>query len=493
MKEPMLIKYLWVAGLLATLFTACSEEQAELLPDAALPVTLTASTGSMLQTRANDHGGEDVQDGTFYLSYNTKAADGAGLDYTWGPCVFTNSVGRVYPLTSFMLEWKDMPSLQSYSFMLDNVGYNHDIVEKEYDSKTMATTFTVVDVDLASDDERIAAYSAAVDNGNNKNDIVWGIITDVAYGKGFHICMTHRMARVSVSLTDEQGLLKGQNVTVKITNVVAAPARFRRLDGEVVLSENPVYEAVTLLDNAPLTESGYNVYKTPAFILPPQRLRTASGERPCLEVTVGKGDEQKTFSGVLPDGMVYDSGYAATLEFKQGVHLELQVKQLVQKDENLEILFLPAMVHNWDYKGLLMHNSNSNGVYTQEDLQNALDTFNKFCVARGRYELEKDESLLNKAIEFMDELEKYGILYYGAEDGFRNPQNLRSFRLVLWTNIPELPDRGFKSPSEGPYRKTNPTLNVSDNGYTVGTISGTTNIRTALKDKNYSDWSDIEI
>lgn len=399
------------ACMMAMSLASCEESAVdEIGGNADAPLELTAMMDGLVQSRANgDTSDGAVQFGTYYFTYPQGSSK--NLTYLTSPCIFTESVGRIYP-TSSPLEWKDLPSLSTYSFKLDNLSETATQIDAEG---------TMLGVTL--DGERASKYGAALEGVNN-NDIVWGALDGVTYSaNNIHFDMTHRMSRVSVTVQGEQEALKG-NVTVRLKDVVTEAALFNRMDGSIILPDECTYEDIVLVDNAPLTPvaNSVNTYTTPNLILPPQSLRSGT-DRPRLEITIGEDLNQKTYTGALPSGMIYETaGYAATLEFCQGVHLELRVSRLAENLEEPEILFLPAVVRNWEDKGEYLVNSNQQGVYSTQDLVNAIKAYNA-----------KD----------VNEMKKYGYLLYKTVDDFYNEDVLPSyFYINLHANI-EMPDESL--------------------------------------------------
>lgn len=401
---------------LTALLASCRDDVADgSITDGSTPLELSAVVDGVVQSRADNTHPDNVEFGTYYFTY-PQGSD-KNLTYVTSSCVFTDYTGRIYP-TSKPLEWKNLPSLgNNYSFRLDNLSEEATVKDEDGSISTM--------FGVTLDGERASKYRAALE-GVNSNDIVWGAVDNVRYGEEkIHFDMTHRMSRVSVTVQGEQEALKG-NVTVKLTKTIAEAAVFNRVDGKVILPDNPVYEDIVLVDNAPLTpvENSVNTYTTPNLILPPQSLRSGD-DRPRLEITVGEGESQKTYTGVLPSGMIYEAaGYAATLEFCQGVHLELRVSRLSETLEDPEILFLPAVVRNWEDKGEYIVNSQQQGIYSPEDLEAAIEAYNT-----------KD----------LEEMKKYGYVLYSSIDDFYAGKLPGYFYPNLHADIPNLPEGRFKT------------------------------------------------
>lgn len=440
--------YYIAAGLAAMLLASCEENAIDgITENDSSPLELSAVMDGLVQSRGNDGASEGaVEFGTYYFTYPQQLSD-KELTYTTSACVFTDYIGRIYP-TSSPLEWKALPSLgNNYSFRLDNL--SEEATVKDGDG----TIFTMLGVTL--DGDRASKYRATLE-GTNNNDIVWGAVDNVRYGaEKIHFDMTHRMSRVSVTVQGEQEALKG-NVTVKLTQTVAEAAVFNRVDGKVILPDNPVYEDIVIVDNAPLTlvENSVNTYTTPNLILPPQSLRSGA-DRPRLEITVGEGESLKTYTGVLPSGMIYEAaGYAATLEFCQGVHLELRVSRLSENLEDTDILFLPAVVRNWDDKGVYVVNSTRQGVYSQEDLENAIKAYNA---------------------KNLEEMKKYGFVIYKDIYNFYMGKLPDYYYLNLHANIPKLPSDKFHW-GRGKTNPTEPRIRYF-NGFSI---------------ENYTSWDDIK-
>lgn len=404
--------------IIALLLGSCRDEADELplaADDGAIEVS--ASLDNLVQSRA---AGETVQitTGTYYFTYPQTSG------YVTSSCIFTNGIGRIYPSLS-PLEWKDLPSSGPYDFILDNVSSDATVIETTtVEKKEVVTTLGVM-----QDGDKASAYTAAIEN-TNLNDIVWGKATGVTKPssggtKEVDIEMSHRMSRLSVRVTSNNEQLKSK-VTVKLTQTVADAAMFNRVDGKISLPSQPVYKDIVLVDNAPLQLVGNSTdtYTTPNLILPPQSLRTGNN-RPRLEITIGEGDGQKNYTGVLPAGMIYaDGGYAATLEFRQGVHLELRVKELSDNLSEPEILFLPAVVRLWDDKGDYTVRAEECGVYSAGDLDAAITAYN------------------NKDVTGM---RKYGWVQFASKDDFYDKKNPTKYTVRLFTDLEQLPTGKFNT------------------------------------------------
>lgn len=409
------------------------------------PVGISASVRNPAGTRAGDDEIQLVTDGTYYFSYPQQDAAGK-IYYETSPCRFSEGTGYVYP-TSSPLEWKHLPLLGSYDFCLDNIV---DPADPNLTEINESGNFTCIGVSL---DEQ---YSAGVE-GANKNDIVWGIKSQVPYKYSgtIDIVMSHCMSRMSVTFTGEaKDMLEGKSVTVKLEGLIAGASMFNRVNGKVTLKEGEdAYGDIVIVDGEVLG-SDDNGCTTPNLILPPQGLRTGAN-RPRLKVTVtGDDDNTTTYSGVLPTGMIYTSGgYAATLEFLAGLHLELRVSKLAKSVSEDEILFLPAVVRKWTDKGTYTVNSTQAGVYTSGDLENAIEAYN--YLMDGGQVIDKER---------FEELKKYGYFLYGSIDDIVNNEtnNIKGYVVNLFASLDNLPVGRFSA-----YLGKD-VVRIAFNGYSIG-------------------------
>lgn len=449
MKRRIIIShYIAWSCIIALLLGSCRDEADELPPAAGGAIEVSASLDNLVQSRADDVTTTDdtkITTGTYYFTYPQTSG------YVTSSCIFDDGTGLIYPTLS-PLEWKDLPSsLSPYDFVLDNVSTATTVTEtvKDKNDKDVIATLGVM-----LDGANASLYRAAVE-GTNLNDIVWGKATGVTKPSSgetqtVKIDMSHRMSRLSVRVTSNKEELKDK-VTVKLTQTVTEAAMFNRVDGKVSLPSSPKYEEIVLVDNAQLTpvEDITNTYTTPNLILPPQSLRTGNN-RPRLEITIGKGEGQKTYTGVLPAGMIYaDGGYAATLEFRQGVHLELRVNELSDNLSDPKILFLPAVVRLWDDKGDYTVRSEECGVYRAEDLNAAITAYNSLNIY---------------------EMRKYGWVQFADKDDFYNAKNPTKYTVRLFTDLEKLPDIKFKINNDCP-------LEFNMNGWSI---------------EGYSDWGTLK-
>lgn len=411
--------------IIALLLGSCSDEADELPLAAASAIEVSASLDNLVQSRATENTvtPPKIENGTYSFTYPQSSG------YVRSSCIFNaEGIGRIYPSQSLSpLEWDDLPS-GPYDFILDNVISDATVTETitDKDDKKVVTTLGV-----ELDGDNASAYTAAIE-GTNMNDIVWGKATGVTKQTDpVNIDMSHRMSRLSVRVESDLNELKnGGKVTVKLTQTVADAAMFNRVDGKISLPSSPVYKEIVIVDNAPLTvvqntdNLNMPTYTTPNLILPPQSLRTGNN-RPRLEITIGEGENQKTYTGVLPAGMIYaDGGYAATLEFRQGVHLELRVKKLSDKLSEPVILFLPALVRLWDDKGEYTVRTEECGVYTPEHLEAAIKAYN------------------DKKI---DDMRKYGWVQFKNKDDFYDKKNPTKYTVRLFASLANIPSTKFKT------------------------------------------------
>lgn len=311
-------------------------------------VCLSASIGSMT-TRVDDGG---VVSGTYYLTYNSSGAK---------VCMVTFAASKGYPLVSDgdtiyqFLKWNDvMPEKDGkYLFTLDNL-----------DDKDNPKTVTLGE-----------AYQAAP--LNDKLDIVWGKQT-VEKGEesaDVKFALSHRMSKISLKISVDASdiVLDGRQVKITLTDVINKPKSFDRTSGDVSVDGEQRRDIE--LYNAILTRNpDESTYTIPSWIFPPQDFDGKNW--PKLRIEFG----DKTYEGTLNHYMVQkESGDDIPFEmrgFESGQHLTLRAK-LSKTTEEVELIFMPVWVRNWEEIDNIGIGAKQRGVYTKEDYARLVTAYNK--------------------------------------------------------------------------------------------------------------------
>ncbi|ADY36049.1 hypothetical protein Bacsa_1477 [Phocaeicola salanitronis DSM 18170] len=346
--------------------SACSEKDPVVQTQAdSQPIALSASIDEGSQTSTRVTSGT-IEEGTYYLSFaNQNNPDELksvqtlfenSIGYPW---VYEEASGEGGNPQSYALNWNNVTTQgKSATFYLDNVN-----------TETTSPTITL------GEEYKASEYDA---EANEKNDIVWDVVENVPYNtENISFTLTHRMSRVRVEIGYE-GVEPPADptYTVTLSGIKTTPADFNRTTGTVTPDDNST-DTITLLEEGVLTDEGY----TPSWILPPQQV----ADNPELIVVVHEGNETTTYKGVLPDWMFPNSGDGknefvgepVNLEFEAGKLLTIRVL-LVEEVGKREILFLPAVVENWENIGELGQIiSRQLGIYDADDWEEVVDAYNK--------------------------------------------------------------------------------------------------------------------
>ena len=356
-----------------------------MLPAIVLPVVVACSEchdglGNMPESRFEIRG--DINDAgeTHSMAAGTVPdGDGYRISYPSTPdkyvidtCVFTKGTGLVTNADGHFLTWNDIGHSQSYTFYLDNVVQDDD--------KFL--------VELSDD------YVAGFDTPEAKNDIVWGSLklTDRTT-VNLRFELYHRMSMMSVCVrsasSDEL-----RNATVTLKGIVLHPYSFDRMTGEVGLADTPEYSDAILREGPAEwlpesatkeidgTETARFEYRTQAFILPPQRLRTGS-DRPRLQIVIPDGEYAGTYSAALPTSLSVTTPEGTTSmqtlsRLTAGQHLTLNVTLLHDNDKPA-LEFRPASVERWAEKGTHGITAKHEGIYELSDLAMLIAAYNKLA------------------------------------------------------------------------------------------------------------------
>lgn len=349
--------------------TACTEKDpvVQLQADSqTIALSASIDEGNPTGTRVTSG---TIEEGTYYLSFAdpTDALQSVetlfenSIGYPW---VYEAASGEDQESQSYPLNWENVTtSGRNATFYLDNV-------------ETDETTQTI----QLGKDYKASEYNA---EANDKNDIVWGKLQNVAWNtQTLSFTLTHRMSRVRVEIGYESVTLPTDPVyTVSLSGVKTIPESFNRTTG--VITPNATTSSIDLLKDGELTEDGNF---TPSWILPPQTFAT---ERPELTIEVLTGDEATTYRGTLPAYMFPNTntptddddfefgGEPQPLEFQAGRLLTIRVT-LVKEVGNRDILFLPAVVEEWNNIGTIGGLiSRQLGIYDEADWEEVVNAYNE--------------------------------------------------------------------------------------------------------------------
>ena len=338
--------------LIGLTFSACSETEPVMPTQAdSQSITLSASIaeGSLTDTRVGE---THVEEGTYYLSFVNPKKELQTIE-----TLFTDGIGTPWIYNSAedndALNWENVTTNGAQAtFYLDNV-----------EGSGNSETITLSETYAAS--EYIEFNTA--DDENAKNDIVWGSKANVKYNTTpIDFTLYHRMTRVCISIDNAKGET-GSKYTVMLSDVKTISTEFNRKTG-IVTPANKT-GSITLLDNEPLLDEGI----TPSWILPPQSF---GNERPTLTITLEDGT---TYKGMLPERMFEKQDLTSSpypLAFEQGKLLTIYVTLIESVDEK-EILFLPAVVENWDDIGQVSIVSRQLGIYDEKDWEEMVTAYNE--------------------------------------------------------------------------------------------------------------------
>ncbi len=391
-------------------------------------VCLSASIGSMT-TRVDDGG---VESGTYYLTYNSSGAK---------VCMVTFAKSKGYPLVSDngiyqFLKWNDVTPVDGkYQFTLDNL-----------DDKDNPKTVTLGE-----------AYKAAPlnDELNDKLDIdiVWGKQT-VEKGKesaGVNFELSHRMSKISLEISVDASdiVLKGKQVKITLTDVISEPATFDRTSGAVSVAGKQRLNVIEL-HNGELNQED-SKYTIPSWIFPPQTFD--EGKWPKLRIEFGDKIYEGTLNHYMVQGGSEGSAPVEMTGFKSGQHLTLRAK-LSKTTEDVELIFMPVWVRNWEEIDNIGIGAKQRGVYTKEDYARLVNAYN---------DVPKNENVLDE---------------YGTKDNASGKWTFVLFRNIGTAedvnNMPKFEDDGngfeinFNSYTVYGYGFEDDKSNLIDNSETSG-------------------------
>lgn len=356
-------------------FIACTEKDPVVQPQAdSQPIALLASIDEGNQTGTRVTSGT-IEEGIYYLSFadpdNTETLQTietlfeSGTGYPW---VYEAASEEGQAPQSYPLNWENVTtSGRNATFYLDNV---------ETDETTQIIQL--------GEEYAASEYNAEADD---KNDIVWGKLPNVAWNTATlsftgNNQLTHRMSRVRVEIGYEGVDQPTDPVyTVSLSGVKTIPASFNRTTGAI--TPNTTTSSIDLLKDGELTEEGNF---TPSWILPPQ---TFTDGRPELTIQVLAGGETTTYRGTLPAYMFPNTntptdeddfefgGEPQPLAFQAGKLLTIRVT-LVEEVGNRDILFLPAVVEEWNNIGTIGGLiSRQLGIYDEADWEEVVNAYNE--------------------------------------------------------------------------------------------------------------------
>lgn len=321
------------------------------------PLRISASVSDELTTRAGEDFPTDVSFNFLYTPAGESAYE-AIEDVKFD--IYGNNV-KTY------LNWEQVKTGNNLYLILDNVTTG--------DNNKNSTTVTLGDTYYAKPEEDIG----------EGNDILWKSVKvqDQNLLEPVRFELQHVMSKLTfkINSTDEtiSNLLSPENVTVHLWNVVTAPTTysFNRLNGNITMSGEPIVggnEESTIVLNCETTSGENSLVKTKSWIFPPQQFLDSS-TRPTIRITLSdnEGNNQKTFTGVLPESMTTDEGLKP-LEFLSGYHLVINVELGKWTDQSIH--FEPVLVKEWDEYGPKDINIKQVGVYDAEGLEELVAAWN---------------------------------------------------------------------------------------------------------------------
>lgn len=315
------------------------------------PLMISASVSDELTTRAGGDFPTDVSFNFLYTPAGESAYKAINEDVKF------NSDGNN---EKTYLTWEDVNTSGTY-FILDNVTTNNNNT-----TVTLETT-----------------YNAQAEEGIGKgNDILWDTVKVKEQNllEPVHFELQHVMSKltfeINSNITNIQTLLNSGIITVQLWNVVTAPTTysFNRLNGNITISGDPIgYDQHQYLGTIRTTGADYLV-KTESWIFPPQQFLD-SEKRPTIQIKLSdnEGNNQKTFTGVLPESMTTDEGLKP-LEFLSGYHLVINVNLGNWTDHS--IYFEPVLVKKWKEYGPKDINIKQVGVYDAAGLEELVEAWN---------------------------------------------------------------------------------------------------------------------
>lgn len=317
------------------------------------PLRISASVSDELTTRA---GGDFPTDVSFNFLYTPadesayEAIEGVKFD------IYGNN-DKTY------LNWEQVKTGNNLYLILDNVTTDN----KNSTTVTLGTT-----------------YNAQEEKGTGKgNDILWDAVKvqDQNLLEPVLFELQHVMSKLTFKINSADPkiseLLNSGNVTVQLWNVVSETSKYKfsRTTGKftinvgsiIIGNDNPLD-----LGTEKITGADYPV-KTESWIFPPQQFRD-SEKRPTIRITLSDGNNQRTFTGVLPESMTTEDEGLKPLEFLSGYHLVINVELGKWTDQSIH--FEPVLVKKWDEYGPTDINIKQVGVYDAAGLEELVDAWN---------------------------------------------------------------------------------------------------------------------
>lgn len=372
------------------------------------PLRISSSVSDELTTRAGEDFPTDVSFNFLYTPAGKsayEAIEGVKFD------IYGNN-DKTY------LNWEQVKTGNNLYLILDNVTTDN----KNSTTVTLGKTY----------------YAKPEDDGIGKgNDILWKSVKvqDQNLLEPVHFELQHVMSKLTfkINSTDEtiSNLLSSGKVILQLWNVVTNPTTysFNRLNGNITISDEPIVredEGSTIVLICETTSGEDYPVKTESWIFPPQQFRD-SEKRPTIRITLSDGNNQRTFTGVLPESMTTEDEGLKPLEFLSGYHLVINVELGNWTDQSIH--FEPVLVKKWKEYGPKDINIKQVGVYDAAGLEELVDAWN---VENG--------PIINKLT-----LMKYGVL------------NGDTWTFDLWANINLESNSDIKLNSDG-------TISLDDNG-----------------------------
>lgn len=317
------------------------------------PLRISASVSDELTTRAGGDFPTDVSFNFLYTPAGKSAYEAINEDVNFD--IYGNNE-KTY------LTWEQVKTGNNLYLILDNVTTDN----KNSTTVTLGTT-----------------YNAQEEKGTGKgNDILWDAVKvqDQNLLEPVHFELQHVMSKLTfeINSTDPEisDLLNSGIVTVELWNVVCETTKynFSRITGKFTIDDgSTIKDKNNSLDlgTEKITGADYPV-KTESWIFPPQQFRD-SEKRPTIQITLSDGNNQRTFTGVLPESMTTDEGLKP-LEFLSGYHLVINVKLGKWTDQSIH--FEPVLVKKWDEYGPKDINIKQVGVYDAAGLEELVAAWN---------------------------------------------------------------------------------------------------------------------
>lgn len=338
-----------------------------------------------------------IEEGTYYVTYTLKS----NSEYTVENVEFDESVMDSRGYVPSGLQWS---MIKNNNFYMDNAAPDLNKgtkVENVIFGNDNPFVGGIVVPDPTRDNDYVA-----------ENDLLWGNATPPLNSKTIDFSLHHVMSKVKVQVTVDRTNAIGkefdfENAEMTISNVVTEPYSFNRLNGTVLLSEDPQYETIYLvdmkeggsqLDWLSISEDPENpnikTYISYDYILPPQGLKDdASRPKLSIKVKTEEYPDGKVFSGYLPHSMEVstagEDGAPLPLSFLREHYLT--IRTVLSKDPP-QLMFQPVWVYEWVDKGEFTSDGYQAGVYDEEDFMALITYYNEGNQAQLRRFGKKDEN-----------------------------------------------------------------------------------------------------